>query len=166
MSKDSFVSELFAELRRIGLDPNELGGLATDGDTDRVLAYLRSLPVGSSWSDVFPGQPKGWSPSAPRPHRSLGAFDYRGPPWSVVVFASIDAGDPATTGDVAIERAKLLGFPIYGAGVILDKGHPHLYIVLTRDGTEAQADAIADALRFTEGIGNAWAEARNDRTSM
>lgn len=156
MTRDNFVAAFRAELRRIGLDPAELTGLAASGDPDTLLVHVRALPAGSSWADVFPGVPEGWSPGAPRPERALGPFDYQGPPWSIVVFGSLHSEDPKSAGEAAIRRAQTLGCPIYGAGVILDRGHPHFYIVLTLDATEEMADAVADALRDQHGVGNAY----------
>jgi len=156
MDSESFLTYFRAELRRIGLDPDEIQGLAVRGDPARWLAQLRALPVGSSWTDVVPGTPEGWTPSAPEPERALDAFDYQAPPFGIAVFASLDSGPPASVGEAAIERARTLGHPIHGAGVVLDRGHPHLYIVLTLDATEDDADTIADALRGRDGIGNAY----------
>jgi len=160
MTRDSFVTDFRAELRRIGLDPAELQTLSVSRDPERWLARLRALPEGSSWTDVFPDAPEGWSPSARKPERALGPFDYQAPPFGIAVFASLEPGAPASVGEAAIDRARTLGHRIYGAGVILDRGHPHLYIVLPLGGTAQAADAIADALRFRDGIGNAFAIVR------
>lgn len=156
MTRDSFIAEIHAELRRIGLDPDALQALAGRGDPARWLAHLRALPVGSSWTDIFPGAPEVWTPGVAEPERALGPFDYQAAPFGVAVFASLETGAPVPVGEAAIERARTLGYPIYGAGVVLDRGHPHLYIVLTLDATEEDAEAIADALRDRDGIGNAF----------
>lgn len=125
MTRHSFVADLHAEFRRIGLDPDELHGLAVSGNPDRMLAHVRALPAGSSWADVVLGEAEGWSPGPPQPERSLGPFDYQGPPWGIAVFGSLDSEDPVSAGEGAIRRAQTLGCPIYGAGVVLDRGHPH-----------------------------------------
>ena len=155
MDRESFLTEFRGELRRIGLNPDEIQGLAVDGDPARWLAQLRALPVGSAWTDVFPDEPEGWAPSAPEPERALGPFDYQAPPFSIAVLASLEPGAPVAALDAAIDRARTLGYPIYGAGVILDRGHPHLYIVLRLGASEEDADEIAEGLRDRNGIGNA-----------
>jgi len=156
MDSESFLTDFRAERRRIGLDPDEIQALAVQGDPAHWLAQLRALPVGSSWTDVFPGRSEGWTPNAPKPERALGPFDYQTPPFGIAVFASLEPEAPVSVGEAAIERARTLGYPIYGAGVVLDRGHPHLYIVLTLDATEDDADTIADALRGRDGIANAY----------
>src|SRR5689334_19177530 len=130
--RDSFDTDMAAEFRRIGLDLHPFHGLAIKGVPSLWLARLRALPVGSSWTDVFPGMPEGWTPNeTSKPERALGPFDYRSPPFGIAVFACLDEGAPVSAGEAAIERARALGYPIYGAGVVVDRGHPHLYIVLT-----------------------------------
>lgn len=156
MDRDSFVTEFRAELRRIGLNPHELQALAVKGDPAHWLAQLRGLPAGSSWTDVFPGKPEGWTPSAPEPERALGPFDYQAPPRGIAVFASLELGAPVKALDAAIERARTLGYPIYGAGAILDRGHPHLYIVLPLGASDENAEEIAEALGHRDGIANAF----------
>jgi len=121
-----------------------------------VLARLQALPVGSSWTDVFPGTPAGWSPSQRPPERSLGPFDYPEPPRGIAILGVLETGAPVESLDAAIQRARTLGYPIYGAGVILDRGHPHLYIVLPLGATEEVADEIAMAMGHRDGIGNAY----------
>jgi hypothetical protein len=147
---------LRAELRRIGLDPNEIQTLSVEGDPALWLAQLRALPVGSGWTDVFPGKPEGWTPSAPEPERALGPFDYQAAPFGIAVLAALEPGAPVAALDAAIERARTLGYPIHGAGVILNRGHPHLYIILPLEASEEDADEIADALRDRNGIGIAY----------
>jgi hypothetical protein len=106
MDRNSFVADVRAELRRIGLDPDALQGLAVRGDSADLLTRLRALPVGSSWADVFPGMPKDWTPNAPKPERALGPFDYQAPPFGIAVFASLVPGAPLSAGEAAIERAR------------------------------------------------------------
>ena len=156
MDIDAFLTAFRAELRRIGLDPNEIQSLALGGDPERLLAHLRSLPPGSSWADVVPGMPADWSPSTPPPERALGPFDYPEPPRGIAVFACLKLGAPVEALDAAIARARTLGYPIYGAGKILDRGHPHLYIVLPLGASEDDADEIASAIGHKDGISNAY----------
>jgi len=156
VNRDTFVAEFRAELRRIGLDPDELDALAVGGDPARVLAHIRTLPAGSSWADVFPGMPADWSPGQPRPERALGPFDYPAPPRGIAVFACLKLGAPVEALDAAIARARTLGYPIYGAGKILDRGHPHAYIVLTLEASEDDAYEIAFAIGHKDGISNAY----------
>ena len=70
--------------------------------------------------------------------------------------AALDPGAPVESLDAAIQRARRLGHPIYGAGVILDRGHPHLYVVLPLGATEDVADEIAMAMGHRDGISNAY----------
>jgi hypothetical protein len=156
MKRETFVAELRAELRRIGLNPDELPALAVQGDLARVLVHLRSLPAGSSWAAAFPGEADDWSPGTPEPECALGPFDYQSPPRGIAVFASLEPKAPVQALDAAIRHARALGYPIYGAGAVLDRGHPHLYVVLPLGATEDDADAIADALRDRDGIANAF----------
>jgi len=156
VNRDTFVAEFRAELRRIGLDPDELQAFALEGDPARLLANVRRLPAGSSWADVFPGMPSDWSPGQPRPERALGPFDYPAPPRGIAVFACLKMGAPVEALDAAIARARTLGYPIYGAGKILDRGHPHAYIVLTMEASEEDADEIAFAIGHKDGISNAY----------
>ena len=156
MNRDSFLIAFRAELRRIGLDPDELQAFAVGGDPERTLAHLRALPSGSSWADVVPGVPADWSPGQPEPERALGPFDHEAPPRGIAVFACLDLGAPVEALDGAIARARKLGYPIYGAGVILDRGHPHLYIILTLEASEDDADEIAFAIGQKDGISNAY----------
>ena len=163
MDRESFIKEFRGELRRIGLDPDEIPALAVHGDPAHWLAKLRALPVGSLWTDVFPGEPEGWTPSAPKPERAFGAFDYQAPPFGIAVLASLEPGAPVSALDAAIAHARTLGYPIYGAGAILDRGHPHLYIVLPLGASEEDADAIADALRDRNDIAIAYPIIRGRR---
>jgi hypothetical protein len=154
--KDSFVADFRAELRRIGLDPDEMQAFAVGGDPAALLAHVRTLPRGSSWADVFPGMSAGWSPSKAAPERALGPFDYPEPPRGIAVFACLKPGAPVDALDAAIARARTLGYPIHGAGKILDRGHPHLYIVLPRGASKDDADEIAMAIGHKNGISNAY----------
>lgn len=156
VNNDSFAAQVRAELRRVGLDPDLLHGLASQGDTAAWLERLRALPVGSSWTDVFPGTPEGWSPTVAEEDHTLGPFDYQAPPFGVVVYASMHGDNPVSAGEAAIAQARTLGFEIHGAGIITDRGAPHLYIVLPLEATPDDANTIADALRDRDGIGNAY----------
>jgi hypothetical protein len=152
-SADSPLENILAELRRIGLDPDELNGLAVaDGDVDAFLAHLRSLEPGASWATALPGTPDDWRPNAPTPERALGPFDYAEPPRGPAVFASIISDDPRNTALNALARVESLSVPIFGSGVVLDRGAPHLYVVLERGASEDHVFAVVDRLRIQPGI--------------
>ena len=158
-STNSLIESAFAELRRIGLDPTELNGLAVAGaDATAFLAHLRRLDRGALWSDVFPGMPKDWRPSAKPPERPLGTFDYPDPPRGSAVFASLVADDPRSAAGIALAQVESLGVPIFGSGLILDRGAPHLYVVLKLGASEDDVHAVAECLRSQPGIANAYPE--------
>ena len=158
MTQPDVLRAIDAELRRIGLDPEELPGLAMDADSvEAFLGRLRELQPGSSWSDVFPDQPKGWHPGDTEPEQALGAFDYPDAPRGIAVFASLakieSAEQVAQNLFTAIDE---LGVPQYGRGLVLDRGHPHLYVILPLDATEEEADALSDFLRSQPGVVNSF----------
>ena len=116
----------------------------------------RSQP-GSSWSDVFRDQSKGWHPGDAEPEQALGAFDYPDAPRGIAVFASLERIDGAE--QVAHEvfaAIDELGVLQYGRGLVLDRGHPHLYVILPPDATEEEADALSDFLRSQPGVVNSF----------
>ncbi|MEP6574193.1 MAG: hypothetical protein ABJD11_15945 [Gemmatimonadota bacterium] len=49
-----------------------------------------------------------------------------------------------------------LGIPIYGSGLVLDRGHPHMYVILPLGAPVEHVDIIAEFLRDQAGIGNAY----------
>jgi hypothetical protein len=153
----SLFENIIAELRRIGLDPDELGGLAVgEGDADLFLAHLRSLSPGAPWSAAFQGAPDGWRPNAPAPERSLGPFDYAEPPRGRAVFASVMPGEPIQLATDALARVATLGIPIFGSEVVLDRGSPHLYVVFTHAASKDDVESVADFLRAQPGIANSY----------
>ncbi len=160
MSEDSGasrVANIVAEFHRIGLDMNELGGLAGSGPgLDEFLTHLRSLSPGATWAAVFPDMPEGWRPDSPQPERALGAFDYPDPPRGPAVFASLATEHPDATGAAALAHVASLGLPIYGSGVVLDRGSPHLYVILMRDAAEDDVSAVVEALFTQSGILNCF----------
>ena len=158
MTQPDVLRAIEAELRRIGLDPDESPGLAMDADSvEAFLRRLRELQPGSSWSDVFPDQPKGWHPGDPEPEQALGAFDYPDPPRGIAVYASLEKVDSAEQVAQDIFAAiDELGVPQYGRGLVLDWGHPHLYVILPLGATEEDADALADLLSRQPGVKNSY----------
>jgi hypothetical protein len=59
MDHREFRSRFEAEVRRLRLNMLRFGGLATSGSggEEKLLAHMRSLELGCSWGDVFPGAP-------------------------------------------------------------------------------------------------------------
>ena len=153
----SLFENIVAELRRSGLDPDELNGLAVaQGDVDALLAHLRTLSPGSSWSTAFPGVAETWRPNTPRRERSLGPFDYAEPPRGPAVFASVVPGEPIELATDALARVETLGISIFGSGVVLDRGSPHCYVVISRGVSNDDVEAVADFLRTQPGIANSY----------
>lgn len=151
------IENIFAELRRLGLDPEELQGLAVaDTDGEAFLAHLARLERGATWSDVFAGTPKDWRPSAESQDLALGPFDYPQPPRGAAVFASMIGDDPPSTAASALQHVESLGVPLFGSGIVLDRGAPHLYVVLKRGASEDEVMAVAECLRSQQGIGNSY----------
>jgi len=159
-NEDSKPSDIIAaELMRIGLPPAELKGLVISGGTlEDFLDHLHSLPVGAHWTDVFPGTPPGWTPNTPPAERALGPFDYQEPPRGAALFASLDFPIDLEAGAKALEAAHHIGIPIYGSGLVLDRGHPHMFVVLPIGAPEEHLFSICDFLREQTGIANAFPE--------
>ena len=155
----SRFESIVAELRRIGLDMTELPGLAGSGpDLDAFVTHLRSLPPGATWAAVLPDMPEGWRPGSRPNERALGPFDYLHPPRGPAVFASLSTDHAETVGTAALKHLSTLGLPVYGSGVVLDRGSPHLYVVLTLGATEGDMRAVIDALSTQPGILNCFPE--------
>jgi hypothetical protein len=153
-----------AELTRIGLPIAEIQGLVISGLTlEDFLRHLRGLPAGASWSDVFPGTPPGWTPSSPPTERALGPFDYQEPPRGAALFASLDLPVDLEAATRALEAVRGIGIPIYGSGLVLDRQHPHMFIVLPLGAPEEHLFVLADFLREQEGIANAYPERYESR---
>ncbi len=151
----SRIQSIATELGRIGLDINELPGLAgTDASLDALLAHLRTLQPGATWSAVFPEHAEGWRPDDRMPDRALGPFDYPVPPRGPAVFASLEGEDPEAAGVAALQH--IAGLPIYGSAVVLDRGAPHLYVVLTLDASDDDVLSVIDAISAQPGIRNCF----------
>lgn len=157
-SPDSLLETTFAELRRIGLDAREMRGLAFGqrADVYTFVERLRALERGASWSDVFPDTPKDRLSGA-RPHeQALGPFDYADAPRGPAVFASLIADDPRSAAASALAQVDSLGIPIFGSGLVLDRGAPHVYVVLQRGASDDEVDAVVVCLQGQPGIANSY----------
>jgi hypothetical protein len=162
----SFRSRYLQEIERLGLDEAmcPFGGMASTGNTaeEEFLSHLRQLAAGATWRDVFPDMPAQWDLSDPDswtyPERALGSFDYPSPPRGSAVFASLDSQGDVAAGTTALDRIAALGIPIFGAGMVLDRGAPHLYVVLPLGAPNEHVEQLADFLREQPGIGNAYPE--------
>ncbi len=162
----SFRLRYLQELNRLGLDEAmcPYDGMASSGSAaeEEFLSHLRGLAVGATWRDVFPDMPELWDPAHPDswtyPQRSLGAFDYPSPPRGSAVFASLDSHGDVTAGTAALDGIASLGIPIFGAGLVLDRGAPHLYVVLPLGAPNEHVERLADYLREQPGMGNAYPE--------
>lgn len=158
---------VLAEFDRLHLAREDMpfAGLAFDSPeaAEQFLAHLRSLAPGATWYDVFPDLSEDddlvddEDPYTDRGY-PLGGFDYPNAPRGSAVFASANSTDDIAAAAEAMERAVQLHPPVYGAGLVLDRGHPHLFIVLPLGAPDEQAWQIADFLREQPGIGNAFPE--------
>ena len=158
---------IWAELDRLQLQREELpySGLAFESPqaVEQFIAHLRVLGLGATWYDVFPDLNEHRDlvddddPYKDR-GRPLGYFDYPEPPRGSAVFASADLAADVAAITTAMERALQLRLPVHGAGLVLDRGHPHLYIVLPLGAPEEHVERLADFLREQPGIGNAFPE--------
>jgi hypothetical protein len=156
---------IWAEFDRLQLSregfPYSVLAFASPQAEEQFVAHLRLLVPGATWYDVFPdlnehrdlvNDEDPYKDSG----RLLGDFDYQHPPRGSAVFASADMDADVHALRAALERALQLPIPVYGAGLILDRGHPHLYIVLPLGAPEDQVDLLSDFLGEQPGIGNAF----------
>jgi len=163
----NFRAQYLHELERLGLAEATCpyAGMATDSDAAAAhfLSHLQQLDVGATWRDVFPDMPAHWDLddrktwTDPASERPLGSFDYPDPPRGTAILAGLDGRGDVTAASTALERAHSLGIPIYGAGMVLDRGAPHMYVILPLGAPIDHVDIIADFLRDQPGLGNAYA---------
>jgi hypothetical protein len=154
------------ELERLGLDEAmcPYDGMASSGNAaeEKFLSHLRQLASGATWRDVFPDMPAHWdlddpdSWTRPDDERALGSFDYPSPPRGSAVFASLDGRGDVAAGTAALDKITTLGMPIYGTGMVLDRGAPHIYVVLPLGAPNEHVEKLADFLREQPGLGNAY----------
>ncbi len=162
----SFRLQYLQELDCLGLDEAmcPYGGMASSGVAaeEEFLSHLRELAVGATWRDVFPDLPEHWDLADPDswtyPQRSLGPFDYPSPPRGSAVFASLDGHGDVAAGIAALDGITSLGIPIFGAGMVLDRGAPHLYVVLPLGAPNEHVEELANFLREQPGMGNSYPE--------
>lgn len=156
-----------AEFDRLHLRREEMpyGGLVFGSPQaiEQFLAHMRALAPGATWYDVFPElNEHGDLVDDDDPYKDrgspLGDFDYPEPPRGGAVFASADAADEIGVLATAMERALQLQIPVYGAGLVLDRGHPHCFIVLPLGAPDEHVERLAAFLREQPGIGNAFPE--------
>jgi hypothetical protein len=162
----SFRLQCLQEFKRLGLDEAmcPYDGMATSGGAAeaKFLSHLRELAVGATWRDVYPDIPEHWDLADPDtwtyPERALGAFDYPSPPRGSAVFASLDGRGEIAAGTAALDGIASLGIPIFGAGMVLDRGAPHLYVVLPIGAPNEHVERLANFLREQPGVGNSYPE--------
>jgi hypothetical protein len=124
MSDRGFMATFRLELNRLGLrlEDSPSGGLVTSSDeaAAQFLAHLRTLPVGSTWRDIFPDLPMHWDLTDPEtwtwPYRPTAEYDYPALPTGPIVMIAwpTDPGPEALPALVAAARA--VGLHVYGAG--------------------------------------------------
>jgi hypothetical protein len=157
-------SEINAEFARLRLRPEDMpgGGLAFANQhaVDEFLSHLRTLSPGAAWHDVFGGLVTDGelddAESLDDPGYPLGPFDYPDAPRGSAIFASLELEGHDSAATAALERVAQLGIPIFGSGLVRDRGQPHLYVVLPIGAPGEHADAIADFLREQPGVLNAY----------
>jgi hypothetical protein len=114
------------ELNRIGLAIETIpgGGLASGpGGLGTLIAHVQSLPVGSTWHDVFPDLPKHWKAGRPetwtKPYKPRGPWDYQELPTGPLVWINWEMGGTGLLTDL-LARARAAGFKVYGAGMVAE----------------------------------------------
>jgi hypothetical protein len=138
-------NDILAELRRIGLSGGPGLAAASPESGRRLLAHLRSLPVGASWSDATPELADGGLLRHPSPYVPLGAWDYPDPPHAPA-FHLIH--ETATAPWVArlLAAAALDKIPIHAGGRLEQPagetlGPEHAFVIVRRGVPDA---AIAE----------------------
>ena len=125
----------------------------------QFVAHLRGLEPGATWYDVFldlnGNDERDDDPYRDR-GRPLGSFDYQSSPRGSAVFASVNSESEVAEAAAALARASELQIPIFGTGLVLDRGHPPLYIVIRLGAPDEHAWRLADFLRKQPGIDNAY----------
>ncbi|MCC6244168.1 MAG: hypothetical protein IT353_15100 [Gemmatimonadaceae bacterium] len=159
------LNAIWAEFDRLQLQREDFpySGLAFESAEAEAqfLADLRSLVPGATWYDVFPDLNEHRDlVDDEDPYkddgRPLGDFDYQEAPRGSAVFASADLTADVAALTTALERALQLPIPVYGAGLVLNRGHPHLYIVLPLGAPEELVDKLGVFLREQPGLANAY----------
>ena len=159
-------SRYLQEIERLGLNEAmcPYDGMASMGKAaeEEFFSKLRQLAPGATWRDVFPDMPAHWDLNDPDswtfPERMLGSFDYPDPPRGSAVYASLGIEGDIAAGTAALERIATLGIPVYGSGMVLDRGALHMYVVLPLGAPSEHVEAIAEFLRDQPGLGNAYPE--------
>ena len=74
----------------------------------------------------------------------------------IVPSSSLDSHQDLAAGETALHKIATPGIPIHGAGMVLDRGAPHMFVVLPLGAPNENVDALADFLREQPAIGNAF----------
>ena len=134
-----------AELLRLGLLRTRPRGMAFAGEqaAESLLALLRRLPEGATWTDIDPALTPDGRPRVPPPYRPYGPWDYQKPPKEPVFHLIHDTGQAGWIEELLVD-ARRDGIPFYGGGP-LDQGGPpglgpeHGFFVVER-GIDARDD--------------------------
>ena len=149
---------ILREIARIGLQPDDLPGLATN-DADALLEHLRRQPAGASWRDVLPDLPAHWVPGRREtwttPYVPFGPYDYQELPAGPAVHVQWPKLTDRACLDELVAAARADGWSIHGAG-FSDITNPEwktldAMIVLARGTSE---DSLGEFLQ--------WLDARPD----
>lgn len=161
----SIREQYLRELARIGLaeQTSPYAGIAigSDAAAAQFLSHLQQLDVGATWRDVFPDMPAHWDLddrntwTDPTERAPLGSFDYPDSPRGTAIVVIPDSMHDMTAVTAAVDSVQALGVPIFGAGLVLDRGVPHAYVVLPLGASRDAAERISEFLREQPGIANA-----------
>lgn len=155
MHDSTDLHRIRAELTRIGLRLEDAPwGLASSGPeaVEEFIAFLRTLPEGAGWRDVFPDIPAHWDlddeETWTMPYGPMGPWDYQALPAGPVVMISWPRASFTDHLDRLLVDARAAGFAVYGAGAI-DVQNPDfddqpVRIVLDHRTTEAELQRFTD----------------------
>lgn len=162
----TFRAQYLHELDRLGLTESTCpyAGMATGSDAAAAhfLTHLQRLEVGATWRNVFPDMPEHWDLDDPKSWTNpserlpLGAFDYPNPPRGTAIIVIPDSRQDIAAVTAAVDGVHALGIPVFGAGLVLDRGAPHAYVVLPLGASADTVHRLSEFLREQPGVGNAY----------
>ncbi|MEO7997261.1 MAG: hypothetical protein ABI852_07430 [Gemmatimonadaceae bacterium] len=163
MDAKSISDSIDREYARIGLNmfespyPNLAGTLE---GLREYLEVLQSLPVGATWRDVHPDMPAHWIPGDEstwtEPFRPYGDWDFQQTPAGSSIMVAFDGAHRESEFHALVERAKELGFQIYGSGIQWQHAPESRvtagYIVSMLGTSESDQFRLADWAREQPGV--------------
>jgi hypothetical protein len=118
----------------------------SDGDVDDVeqwpLAFGTIDDAGSTEMPVTATESQAVAVHAPPSEKSLGPFDYPGPPRGSAVVAGISSSNTAAIAADVLRALGIQGVMLYGSGFVGDQGAPHVIAVLPMNARPGAAEAV------------------------